>query len=143
MDHCSSADTSARPCAIRLRLAGGYFLIQGLATIIWWALLLRIPDARSWFLDPTWDWEFIRLFAPADIVAFGGASLCAGVLAIGRSRYSIHSAWLICGAALYAMLMTLTMFDQDRVTSLALMLMVFALACTVLAALLISRECRR
>lgn len=91
------------------RFARAYFLLQGIAGIGWWGMLLAVPSTRGWFAAEGAGEEGLLALAVADIALYAGASLLCG-WRLGRSGVGPAGLlWFTCGAVWYATLTALGM----------------------------------
>ncbi len=89
------------------RRAAGYFALQGIAVLLWWAGLGLVPSIRPWFF-PLGDLRaHFLVFAPADLVVLAPASLAAAGVIVRDAKHASAAAWLAAGATLYAAAATL------------------------------------
>lgn len=89
---------------MRRPLASSYFLLQGLSTVAWWALLALWPATRAWFLPPHNHASALLAFSVPDLTLLAGGSLVAGALARRGSGWALPLSWLVAGAVDYATL---------------------------------------
>lgn len=76
-----------------------YFFIQGVAVLVWWVVLLLVPEMQKYFLQPGADSLTITAFIPADVILVGLGSLyCA---ARWPKLMAVRVAWLMAGAIWY------------------------------------------
>ena len=83
------------------RSAGAYFLVQGIAVLLWCALLLLVPSSRAPFQMPG---ALLLAFWLPDLALLAIGSLVAGGLTLRRSPLAGIARWLVCGAIGYASL---------------------------------------
>lgn len=76
-----------------------YFLIQGVAVLAWWALMLLAPEVQNYFLRPGTDALTITAYLPADALLIGFGSLFVALRWPGRS--ALRLAWMMAGAIWY------------------------------------------
>ncbi len=119
--------------------AASYYLIQGLAVIGWWMLLIIRPDTRKWFALESGSLTSLWAFWLPDLSIIGPLSLLAAILVSQRNRYATSAMWLVTGAVSYATLYTLAIVMMTDHGWLGAVLMlpatlwsgVFAMALTV------------
>lgn len=102
----------------------GFYALQGCGVMLWWAMLLAMPGARSWFFPDGVIDAAMSAFLLPDVAVLGTGSLVTA-FALHRKRAAGRPlAWLVAGAALYAMLFTAhwTVVTQAPILSLALMI---------------------
>jgi hypothetical protein len=84
--------------------AGAYFLLQGVAVLAWWLVLLIYPPARSWFrMGDGSDAALLAFWLP-DLSLLAIGSLVSGALCLQGSSFVSAAVWLTAGAASYATL---------------------------------------
>ncbi len=76
-----------------------YFLIQGMAVLLWWVAMFLWPEIQLYFIQPGADAITITAYLPADVLMVGFGSLfCA---ARWPSVAAVRIAWLMAGAIWY------------------------------------------
>lgn len=108
--------------APHLRAVGRALLVQGIAGVAWWVLLLTVPDARAWFFPaPSIDHLLVPLLLPDVCVFVLGSFIAAWICLASATRRAsrtlpadtplslapIVSVSLVAGATVYATLLTL------------------------------------
>jgi len=89
------------------RTAAHYYLLQGLAVIAWWILLIAYPSSRGWFQLEAHSQLSLFAFLLPDALMIAAGSLIAAYLIFSRSQFGSAATWLLTGAVSYAMLYTL------------------------------------
>ncbi|HVF47084.1 MAG TPA: isoprenylcysteine carboxylmethyltransferase family protein [Pyrinomonadaceae bacterium] len=90
------------------RMAGLYYMLQGVGVISWWILLYAAPQYRRYFVLEQ-NSETSRLaFWLADLFLLGIGSIVAGVLCLTDQRLKEIAAWFVTGAVSYATLYSFT-----------------------------------
>ncbi|MEO7673753.1 MAG: methyltransferase [Pyrinomonadaceae bacterium] len=109
------------------RNAAGYYLLQGLAVIVWWVILFAMPETRSYFqLDADSQTSLLAFWLP-DAVFIAAASLAASYLVFLRNRYETAAMWLVTGAVSYAAIYTLSLASITDVGWLGVVMMIPAM----------------
>lgn len=86
------------------RNASVYFMLQGIAVLLWWILLLAEPRSRKYFLlEPTSDLSLMSFWLP-DLVILCVGSIATSILCLRIKEYAKYAAWLLSGAIGYASL---------------------------------------
>ena len=111
-------------------LSIGYFVIQSVATLGWWALIAWSPDWRRWFAFGD-DGASLWAFFPTDILFWCGGSLAAAMGAWWQTRWEMPVACILCGAIAASVLHAATLAAQARAGWPGVLLMVPALALTL------------
>jgi protein-S-isoprenylcysteine O-methyltransferase Ste14 len=107
--------------------AAVYFLLQGLVVFLWWALLLLLPSARSYFvLEPHSEMSLLSFWL-ADLFLLGLGSLVAGWLCLRDSLYLRIGVWFVTGSISYAALYCLAFALFTDVGWLGVLLMFAAM----------------
>jgi len=76
-----------------------YFATQGVAVLVWWAVLFFSPEIQQYFLIPGADSLTLTAYLPADALLIGFGSLyCA---ARWPQVAAVRIAWLMAGAIWY------------------------------------------
>lgn len=84
------------------RTAAYYYLVQGLAVIGWWAVLIAWPESRAYFqMEPRSQTSLLAFWLP-DLAFLGIGSVAAAWLCFSRSEYRQIAAWFVTGATSYA-----------------------------------------
>lgn len=123
----------------RRELGALYLAIQGIATLLWWAVLLIAPMSRRLFLPAEWpDLVLTTLLLP-DFLLFAGASLAASWAISKRQPWWKAVLLLHLGASGYATLTSIAIFLATREAALSVVLMLPAF----LLSLLVYREAGR
>ena len=120
------------------RLARLYFVVQGVAVVAWWSMLLLRPATRTMFEVRDAPDIALLAFAPPDLVILACGSLLVAAL-YGRRIASVL-AWLVAGAALYGALYTLTTAVTGVAPWIGAVLMTLAAMASIVAANSLSRE---
>jgi len=92
--------------SVMRRAAAGYFIVQGLAGLLWWGLLLTYSPAASWFLPRHETDLLMRSLMIPDIALFSLGSLVAAG-ACWMDRHATVVASIVMGAVWYATLLAL------------------------------------
>ncbi|MFG0291631.1 MAG: methyltransferase family protein [Phycisphaerales bacterium JB050] len=117
------------------RAAAGYFALQGVSGLAWWALLFFHPDARGWFFPDAQGDLIRRSLAVPDISLFALGSLGAAACCWSNRMATIAST-LIAGAVWYATLLAFGFSFASGVGWLGAVAMLgSALACSFAATL--------
>lgn len=111
----------------------GYFAIQGVATLGWWALIAWSPAWRRWFAFGD-DVASLWMFFPADMLFWCGGSAAAAMGAWWQARWAPPVAWALCGAIAASVLHAATLATQARAGWPGVLLMVPALLLTLFCA---------
>jgi hypothetical protein len=85
------------------------------------------------------SWHFGDQFAAPDIVAFGGGSIVACVLAVRGSRGAMLASWFVLGAAAYAFIGAFAVNWPPFTVPLADLLMAATLASSLFCAARLTR----
>ena len=80
-----------------------YFVLQGIAIVAWWLVLLVVPASREFFLPRHLDELALLGFWLSDALAAAG-SLYAGWCMFRASRNRVASVWFVAGCMTYAAL---------------------------------------
>lgn len=89
------------------RNATAYYLLQGLAVVGWWVLIIGSPDLRGWFqLEANSQTSLWAYWLP-DLLLIGPGSFAGAALIYFRNRFATAGLWLVTGAVTYATLHTL------------------------------------
>jgi protein-S-isoprenylcysteine O-methyltransferase Ste14 len=117
------------------RLAAGYFIIQGLAALLWCFLLPGLETRRIFRLEES-DISLLAFQLP-DFLLLGLGSLLAGFLLVRASGAAPFALWMIAGSMSYAMLYTLgfSLLSGYGWTGIALMAPAMVLSLSFAAAL--------
>ncbi len=109
------------------RLAGIYFLIQGVVGLLWWVLLYASPTLRDWFVADA-GWPVARSLVAADVVGFGLGSIAAGIAVLQQRPWTGAAVVAVAAVTAYATLVAATwVIDPvDRVLPVAAMTMAMA-----------------
>lgn len=110
--------------------ASGYFFVQGIATLGWWALMASSSDWRRWFAFGD-DGASLWTFLPADILLWCGGSLVASWAVWHRKPWAVSLTWALCGAIAASVLHAAALAVQARAGWPGVLLMVPALFLTV------------
>ncbi len=79
----------------------GYLLLQAVAMIGWWALLLWLPSSIAWFQPQSWPASTLLSFWLADgIVLIGGSFVCALLVGFKAAQASL-ALWMLAAAVWY------------------------------------------
>lgn len=100
-----------------------FYALQGAGVILWWAILHALPATRGWFFPSGEIDAVLAAFMLPDLVVLGMGSLLTA-FALRRQTGAVRPlAWLVAGAANYAMLFTIhwTVTVDAPILSLALM----------------------
>ena len=92
----------AHPAVDIRRVTAAYFAFQGVAVVVWWIVLWRVPSVREWFVAPGWTESSLLAFWVPDLVIGGAGSMLAAWLVLRASRWAGPALWLVVGAMLYA-----------------------------------------
>ena len=84
------------------KIASVYFIIQGAAGLLWWAVLLWVPDARENFVPDGMPAASLLAFWLADLLMFVGGSLACGIMLLRGGRIHRALMWAVGGAIAYA-----------------------------------------
>lgn len=87
-------------------LARAYFLLQGLAGLGWWGMLLAAPGTRGVFAAPGEGETALLSLAPADVALYVAGSFAAAWVLGRPCRAEVTAAvlWFTAGAVAYATL---------------------------------------
>ncbi|MBS1795941.1 MAG: isoprenylcysteine carboxylmethyltransferase family protein [Acidobacteria bacterium] len=85
------------------RAASVYFVLQGIAVGLWWALLFFVPASRPFFRMGASDEVLLAFWLP-DLLLLAGGSLAAGLLCRRDSPLVAAAVWTVVGAIAYATL---------------------------------------
>lgn len=89
------------------RAAAVYFAIQGIGVILWWMLLVFVPESRLVFvLEGNRETSLLAFWLP-DLLLIGPGSFSAALFIFFRWKYTEPVIWLVTGAVAYATLYTL------------------------------------
>lgn len=94
------------------RLASSYLIVQGVAGLVWWVLLLAAEPVRDLFFPNADGWPAGRTLLLADVVMFGLVSILAGGLALRSHRWAGPVGWIALGATAYATLVAVGWLGQ-------------------------------
>lgn len=84
-----------------------YYLVQGVSVVVWWAMLVLVPESRGWFqLEAGSQASLIAFWLP-DAIFIAPASFVAAYMVWRRNRFETAVMWLLTGAVSYATLYTL------------------------------------
>jgi protein-S-isoprenylcysteine O-methyltransferase Ste14 len=86
------------------RIASGYFLVQGLAILVWWGTLGAFPEARRFFLPDGASEVDLLAFSLPDLVLSAPGSLITGLALLYGARWAVGAAWFTTGAMGYSLL---------------------------------------
>ena len=79
-----------------------YFVVQGLAVIVWWVVLYFFPSTRQYFSLERLSERSLMAFWLADLSFLGIGSLITGWLCYRDNEYSRIVSWFVTGAVSYA-----------------------------------------
>lgn len=82
--------------------AGAYFLIQGIAVFIWWAVLFLRPETRRLFALESNSETSLMAFWLADLSFLGFGSIVVAILCFLDHEYKKIGAWFVTGTVSYA-----------------------------------------
>src|SRR5687768_911577 len=88
------------------RMAGGYYVLQGVGVVAWWAMLVAAPQYRRYFVFEPNSETSLLAFWLADLFLLGVGSVVAGLLCLTGNRLKEIAAWFVTGAVSYATLYT-------------------------------------
>lgn len=89
------------------KAAAIYFAIQGIGVVLWWALIVFVPESRLVFvLEGNRETSLLAFWLP-DLLFIAAGSLVVAVLVYTRNKYEVAAVWLVAGAVSYASLYTL------------------------------------
>ncbi len=91
------------------KFAIAYFRLQGMATVVWWAVLLASPAAHKPFLGPGQPDNALMSFLVADLVLFAGGSFATAVGLTKETKWAQAAMWATTGAGCYAALSGISM----------------------------------
>jgi len=101
------------------KLIAVYLVMQGVATALWWCILLTIPGSAAWF-HPDWPREsLLRFWLSDSVLLVAGSFFTAAAVATGRPWASI-AIWTLAAATWYPTLYCLGvsfMTDQAWIAS--------------------------
>ena len=118
------------------RLAGMYFVIQAVAVVAWWAVLVAAPSTQSYFTMRDAPFATLGSFAPGDL---GLLALGSSVVGIRMGRgWTIYLAWAVSGALLYAAGYTVTAAASGVSSPVGALLMVPAALASIAASVTLS-----
>jgi protein-S-isoprenylcysteine O-methyltransferase Ste14 len=121
------------------RNAAVYYMLQGLAVVGWWVLIIGSPDSRARFqLEADSQISLWAYWLP-DLLLIGPGSFVGAALVYNRNRFATAALWLVSGAVTYATLhsLAIAMITDRGWLGVALMLAatlwsgVFAMALSV------------
>jgi hypothetical protein len=112
---------------------------QGSLTIIWWPWISASKELQKLFFVPGTADLVLSKFAAPDIVAFGGGSIVACVLAVRGSRGAMLASWFVVGAAAYACIGAFAVNWPPFTVPLADLLMAATLASSLFCAARLTR----
>lgn len=125
----------------RTALARGYFALQGIAVIAWWAMLLFLPATRTAFAIRGAPPIALDAFAPGDLGLVAIGSLL--VAAFTSRAWSGTLAWVVAGAMVYAALFTIATAITGASGPLGALLMMPAAIVSVGGASVLGRSAAR
>jgi len=106
-----------------------YFACQGVATLIWWALVGGSPAVRRWFAFGD-DGTSLMPFLPADLVMWAGGSLVAAWGDWIGAAWTAPLRHVVFGAMACSVLHALALAMLSRGGWPGVLLMTPALVCT-------------
>ncbi|QDU48073.1 hypothetical protein [Gimesia panareensis] len=118
-----------------------YPLLQGLGGVVWWCLLLAVPESRSLFLSETLSERVLLAFWLPDGVVFVGGSL---VLAYGLWRQRCWAGpvlYFLTGGIAYVSLYCLSLSLSTQGGWLGTGLMLVCLGLMMLVCLIYTGRC--
>ena len=125
---------------MRRRLAVTYFYLQAAAVAAWWVMLAGAPATRLRFAHHDAPFVTLGAFATGDILVIAlGSALVAWRHGVG---WAAPLTWMVTGGILYAAAYAVTIAAVHGGPSLGALLMAPAAACTVVAAIVLSRDGR-
>ncbi len=104
-----------------------YFGIQGVAVIVWWAVLFSFPPVRQYFAIERISETSLMAFWLADLLFLGIGSIVACWLCCRNDQYMRVAAWFVTGAVSYVAVYCLTLAIMTDVGWLGVTLMVPAM----------------
>ncbi len=124
-----------------LQFAARYFLVQAIAVVAWWALLVAVPESWAFFEIRGAPRVAFGAFGPGDlgIVAVGSAMVASRY----RRPWAGHVAWMVAGAMAYAALYTVTTAALQAAHPLGAILMLPAAGASLVCAATIARAALR
>ena len=122
------------------RIASRYFVVLGLAVLLWWGAVFLWPSVRYLFFPtPNTDW-LVSVFAVPDICIVGIGSLVASVAIRRKSVSRSAFAWSVAAALIYATAICVGWTVTEEAAWLGTGLMITCSLVTLHAAILISRN---
>lgn len=84
-----------------------YFAFQGFAVIVWWLLLIAVPNSRKFFQMGDSEVNLLAFWLP-DLLLLAIGSLITGWLIAGNSELKLIAVWFAVGTISYATLYCLS-----------------------------------
>lgn len=119
-----------------------YFAVQGALCIAWWVLMALRPSIRDLFVPSEFGPAFVRSLWPADLAMVGVLSLLVAVGWHGERSWLGRATWLLAGAVAYASMLAMASWIETGQARLGALLMLPALALTIVFARLGSERAR-
>lgn len=114
-------------------LAAAYFLIQGVAGLVWWTMLLLHQGFYDAFEALEVEQPILRSFLLPDLLLFSFGSLLTAVFGLSQKPQAKFASALTLGATAYAALFTLGLLGSFTFPLLSVVSMGFALLGTATA----------
>lgn len=122
------------------KLAGWYFVVQGMGIVVWWLLIWLLAPVRDMFLQADRATGLMKTLFIADLFALAFVSILAGALFLRRRKAGNGAAFVVFGAMLYATLITVGMAWAGWVTNISLLTMLLSCAATTFACRVVTRS---
>jgi len=78
-----------------------YLVCQALGVMLWWVLLIVIPESIQLFQPRSWPKEALLSFWLADVVLLAFGSLLTAIAVSRNLAWASNAIWLLAGAAWY------------------------------------------
>jgi protein-S-isoprenylcysteine O-methyltransferase Ste14 len=82
-------------------LIPAYFVCQAIGVVLWWSVLIMIPESLQFFQPRNWPKEALLSFWFADAVLLVGGSLITAIAVFRNLAWASNAIWLLAGAAWY------------------------------------------